>query len=340
MNQQHESNVTLNLDNLTIEFATDEGLVRAVDGVSFSLNKGSMLGVVGESGCGKSVTALSIMRLLPRPPARFVAGQIVFEGKDLLTLPEESMRKLRGNRISMIFQEPMTSLNPVFTIGDQIAESVRLHQGLNRRDAKDKAIDMLKLVGIAAPSERVDNYPHELSGGMRQRVMIAMALACDPDILIADEPTTALDVTVQAQIMDLLKQLQTEMGMSIILITHDLGVVAGTCDDVVVMYAGKVVEQASVKTLFLSPEHPYTVGLLSSVAGLHAKGKPDASKRLPTIPGIVPNLLHLKAGCRFQDRCSFVTDICRGHEPELLFHDKHAVRCYHPVKSDRGVSHG
>ncbi len=314
------------VDNLTIEFKTDKGLVRAVDGVSFEIPKGQTVGLVGESGCGKSVTALSLMRLIKSPPGRYAGGRILYEGRNLLELPESEMRHLRGNRISMIFQEPMTSLNPVFTIGDQIAEAVRLHQGLDRSKALDKAVEMLDLVGIPSPRERSATYPHQLSGGMRQRVMIAMALACKPDLLIADEPTTALDVTIQAQIMELMLSLQKEIGMSILLITHDLGVVAETCNQVVVMYAGRVVEQADTNTLFSKPKHPYTVGLLNSVPSNHGTGK-----RLKTIPGLVPNLLHLPQGCRFQERCDRVTDQCRGLEPELLNPDaKHAVRCYNP----------
>jgi peptide/nickel transport system ATP-binding protein len=326
----------LKVEDLSIEFATDEGSIRAVDGVNLEIPKGKTLGVVGESGCGKSVTALSMMRLIPSPPGRFASGRIFYEGQDLLKLPEASMRKLRGNRISMIFQEPMTSLNPVFTIGDQIAEAVRLHQGLTKKDALAKAVDMLKLVGIPSPEERVKGYPHQLSGGMRQRVMIAMALSCKPDLLIADEPTTALDVTIQAQIMELLNSLQKEMGMSIMLITHDLGVVAETCDTVAVMYAGRVVEQADVGGIFSQPRHPYTFGLLNSVPGAQRTGAaevgPDGKPRLKTIPGLVPNLLHLKQGCRFQDRCSRVIAKCKEVEPELEeISPKHFARCYNPV---------
>lgn len=313
------------VDNLSIEFATDKGTVRAVDGVSFDIPKGKTVGLVGESGCGKSVTALSIMRLIPTPPGHYAGGQIRYENKNLLDLPEAEMRKLRGNRISMIFQEPMTSLNPVFTIGNQIAEAICLHENLKYKAGLEKAIHMLELVGIPSPRDRAACYPHQLSGGMRQRVMIAMALACKPDLLIADEPTTALDVTIQAQIMELMLQLQQEMGMSILLITHDLGVVAETCDEVVVMYAGRVVEKADVKTIFKHPKHPYTVGLLASVPGTHHEGS-----RLQTIPGLVPNLLNLPTGCRFQDRCSRVTDQCRQIEPELTAVDSHLFRCYNP----------
>ncbi len=319
------------VDNLSIEFATDKGTVRAVDGVSFEIPKGKTVGLVGESGCGKSVTALSIMRLIPTPPGHYAGGQIHYQGQNLLELPEPEMRKLRGNRISMIFQEPMTSLNPVFTIGNQIAEAICLHEKLNYKSGLEKAIHMLELVGIPSPKDRAACYPHQLSGGMRQRVMIAMALACKPDLLIADEPTTALDVTIQAQIMELMLQLQQEMGMSILLITHDLGVVAETCDQVVVMYAGRVVEQADVQTIFKHPKHPYTVGLLASVPGnLDKGGGSGGQARLQTIPGLVPNLLNLPQGCRFQDRCSRATDPCRQIEPELTPVGSHLFRCYNP----------
>lgn len=300
MSERHS---LLNINDLTVEFHTEEGIIRAVDGVSFGINKGETLGLVGESGCGKSVTALSIMQLITKPVGKITGGEIIFDGHDLLHMREEQLRKLRGNRISMIFQEPMTSLNPVFTVGDQIMEAVRLHQGLNKKDALDKSIDLLKLVGIPAPEERVFNYPHQLSGGMRQRVMIAMALSCKPDLLIADEPTTALDVTIQAQIMELMRSLQSELKMGIILITHDLGVVAESCDRVAVMYAGQIVEESSVHDLFSSPRHPYTVGLLNSVPGYHSEDDvvgPDGKPRLKTIPGMVPNLLELKATATFE----------------------------------------
>ena len=310
----------LTIKDLTVEFHTEDGVIRAVDGVSFGINRGETLGLVGESGCGKSVTALSIMQLIAKPVGKITNGQIIFDNQDLLTLPETGLRKLRGNRISMIFQEPMTSLNPVFTVGDQIMEAVRLHQGLNKRDALDKSIEMLKLVGIPAPEDRVHNFPHQLSGGMRQRVMIAMALSCKPDLLIADEPTTALDVTIQAQIMELMKKLQSELKMGIILITHDLGVVAETCDRVAVMYAGQIVEEASVTEIFSSPRHPYTLGLLNSVPGYHGGDTiigEDGKPRLKTIPGMVPNLLELGSGCRFGDRCYKVEPGCRTHEIAL-----------------------
>ena len=304
----------LRVQDLVTAFHTDEGVVRAVDGISFEVPRGGTIGIVGESGCGKSVTALSVMRLIPIPPGRIERGQILFDGTDLLKLSERDMRAQRGNNISMIFQEPMTSLNPVYTVGDQIVEAIRLHQKLDRRAARARAIDMLRLVNIPAPEERVDSYPHQLSGGMRQRVMIAMALSCEPKLLIADEPTTALDVTIQAQILDLLARLREEMGMSIILITHDLGIVAEFVEEIVVMYAGKVVERARTKALFAEPKHPYTRGLLGSVPSF---GDNAAKKRLPTIPGVVPDLMHLPRGCRFQDRCPDVAALCREQEPPL-----------------------
>jgi oligopeptide/dipeptide ABC transporter ATP-binding protein len=316
----------LEVKNLRTSFFTEEGEVRAVDNVSFDVYKGRTLAVVGESGCGKSVTSLSIMRLIPTPPGRVVEGEILYKGRDLLKLPIHEMRKIRGNDISMIFQEPMTSLNPVFTIGNQICEAIALHQNLPRGEIRNKAIEMLKLVGIPSPERRIDDYPHQLSGGMRQRVMIAMALSCDPEVLIADEPTTALDVTIQAQILDLLRELQQRVGMALILITHDLGVVAEMADEVVVMYAGKVVEHAEVRDIFKNPKMPYTRALLDSIPSLN-KGQ-----RLKAIPGIVPNLLQLPKGCRFQDRCPFVIDACRAAEPDLRVIEAdrevpHAIRC-------------
>ena len=305
----------LEVEDLVTAFHSDEGVVRAVDGVSFSVRDGGTIGLVGESGCGKSVTSLSIMRLVPTPPGRYERGRILFEGKDLLALPEKQMRALRGNSISMIFQEPMTSLNPVYTVGQQIMEAVRLHQKLDRKGARAKAIEMLKLVGIPAPEERIDAYPHQLSGGMRQRVMIAMALSCQPKLLIADEPTTALDVTIQAQILDLLASLQKKLGMSIILITHDLGVVAEFVEEIVVMYAAKIVERAETKALFARPLHPYTRGLLASVPSF---GDNSKRARLPTIPGVVPDLMRLPAGCRFRERCPDAIALCATEEPKLL----------------------
>jgi peptide/nickel transport system ATP-binding protein len=324
----------LEIRDLVTEFRTEHGTVRAVDGVSFEIPRRSTLGVVGESGCGKSVTALSVMRLIADPPGRIAGGHIRYDGKDLLALPEEKMREIRGNRIAMIFQEPMTSLNPVFTVGEQVAEAVRLHQKKNKKEALAVAVEMFRKVGIPSPEERVHAYPHQLSGGMRQRVMIAMALACRPDLLIADEPTTALDVTIQAQILDLLRQLQSELGMAILLITHDLGVVAETCAEVVVMYAGRIVERAPTDTLFAQPRHHYTAGLLRSVPSY---GTPDATTtgstergRLQEIRGMVPPIWALPAGCKFADRCPAVQDRCRAEEPPLAPLGGALVRCWFP----------
>jgi peptide/nickel transport system ATP-binding protein len=329
------ADVLLEIEDLVTEFRTEHGTVRAVDGVSFEIPRRKTLGVVGESGCGKSVTALSVMRLIADPPGRIAGGKIKYDGKDLLGLDEPSMRKIRGNRIAMIFQEPMTSLNPVFTVGDQVAEAVRLHQKKSRAEAMAVAIEMFKRVGIPAPDERVHNYPHQLSGGMRQRVMIAMALACKPDLLIADEPTTALDVTIQAQILDLLHQLQTDLGMSVMLITHDLGVVAETCDEVVVMYAGRIVERAATEVLFAAPRHHYTAGLLRSVPSYTGSGDtpaaPGARGRLTEIKGMVPALWSLPKGCKFADRCPAVKDRCRAEEPPLVELGASRVRCWYPA---------
>ncbi len=295
-------------------FRTDEGSLRAVDEASFEVDTGATLGIVGESGCGKSVTALSIMRLLPEPAGRVERGRIELDGKNLLSLPERQMQAVRGDAVSMIFQEPMTSLNPVYTVGAQIVEAIRMHQNKSRREARAHAIEMLKLVGIPSPESNVDAYPHQLSGGMRQRVMIAMALACRPKLLIADEPTTALDVTIQAQILELLKKLQEQLGMAVILITHDLGVIAEYAKDVVVMYAARVVERAPVKEIFAAPKHPYTKGLLGSIP---VPKRGEERKRLPTIEGVVPDLRDLPPGCRFADRCPMVIDECRKAEPAL-----------------------
>ncbi|MBK9036392.1 MAG: ABC transporter ATP-binding protein [Myxococcales bacterium] len=332
----------LEIRDLVTEFRTDRGTVRAVDGVSFAIPRGQTLGVVGESGCGKSVTALSVMRLVATPPGRIASGSIRYAGKDLLALSERDMRAIRGDRIGMIFQEPMTSLNPVFTVGDQVAEAVRLHQGKSRKEARAVAIEMLAKVGIPAPEHRVDDYPHQLSGGMRQRVMIAMALACKPDLLIADEPTTALDVTIQAQILELLRALQADLGMSILLITHDLGVVAETCDEVIVMYAGRVVEQAPTTSLFAQPRHHYTAGLLRSIpsyapagadAGAPATAAPGQRKRLTEIAGMVPPLYALPVGCKFVDRCGAAIARCHEVEPALVeLAPRHLVRCHVPVE--------
>ena len=313
------------IKDLRTSFFTPDGEVKAVDGVSFEIEEGKTLGLVGESGCGKSVTALSILRLVPFPPGRVVGGEIFYRGRDLLKLKGEEMRKIRGNEISMIFQEPMTSLNPVFTIGNQIGEAIRLHQGLGKKETREKTIEMLRLVKIADPETRVDDYPHQLSGGMRQRVMIAMALSCNPSLLIADEPTTALDVTIQAQILELMKELKDRLGMSLLLITHDLGVVAERADEVAIMYAGKIVEQATAKAIFNRPLHPYTVGLLNSLPRVGANKK----KRLEAIPGMVPSPLELPSGCRFRDRCPKASGICAGAEPQLVKKEQdHWVSCY------------
>jgi len=306
----------LEVKGLKTHFFTDEGVVRAVDGIDLYINKGETLGIVGESGSGKSVTALSIMRLIPTPPGRIVEGTINYSGKNLLELPPAQMRKIRGKEISMIFQEPMTSLNPVFTVGEQIAEAVRLHEGLGRRDAMAKTVDMLKLVHIPNAERRVKEYPHQLSGGMRQRIMIAMALSCNPKLLIADEPTTALDVTIQAQILAIMSELQQKLGTAVILITHDLGVVAETAQRVIVMYAGRKVEEASVADLFAHPQHPYTRGLLASIPRLALlRGAEPAGERLQEIPGMVPALSNLPAGCVFAPRCGFAQDRCRASYP-------------------------
>ncbi len=304
----------LEVQNLQTYFKTSNGIARAVDDVSFSVAPGETLGIVGESGCGKSVTSLSVMRLVPMPPGFHPGGRIVFDGRDLLKLPEREMRKLRGDDIAMIFQEPMTSLNPIFKVGAQIGESLRQHKGLSKRDARLEAIKLLERVGIPDPAKRVDDYPHQMSGGMKQRVMIAMALACNPKLLIADEPTTALDVTIQAQILDLLRDLQEEMGMAIILITHDLGVVAEMSHRVCVMYAGRVVETADVHTLFDDPQHPYTLGLFKSLPDIDAAEQ----DRLATIRGMVPSATQFPSGCRFRNRCDYAADACAETMPELV----------------------
>jgi peptide/nickel transport system ATP-binding protein len=326
----------LQVKNLQTSFFTPEGEVRAIDGVSFEIGEGKTLGLVGESGCGKSVTSLSIMRLIPSPPGKIVGGEIFYRGRDLLRLNNEEMRKIRGNEISMIFQEPMTSLNPVFTVGNQIGEAIRLHQGLGKRETRQKTIDMLRLVKIADPESRVDSYPHQLSGGMRQRVMIAMALSCNPSLLIADEPTTALDVTIQAQILELMKELQQKIGgMALLLITHDLGVVSEQADNVAIMYAGKIVERSSTRAIFNRPFHPYTVGLLNSLPGIGGLKK----KRLDAIPGMVPSPLHLPSGCRFRDRCPRAQEICAQTEPPLEEKEPgHTVACYFPHTETREKS--
>ena len=293
-------------------FASERGEVRAVDGVDLSLERGRTLGIVGESGCGKSVTALSIMGLIPRPPGKIAGGEVRFEGEDLLKVPPRRMRDLRGDKLSMIFQEPMTSLNPAFPVGEQISEAILRHKKVNKLQAQDQAVDMLRKVRIPSPERRARDYPHQLSGGMRQRVMIAMALACNPRLLIADEPTTALDVTIQAQILELMRLLRAELGTAIILITHDLGVIAELADDVIVMYAGQVIERCAASRLFSEPQHPYTVGLLGSIPRLHLE-----QSRLSAIEGIVPDAAAFPQGCRFHPRCPFAVDQCRSDIPVL-----------------------
>ena len=302
----------LKVRDLSVSFATEMGPAKVIEDVSFSVEHGRTLGLVGESGCGKSVTAMSIIRLLPSPPSRVESGRIFFNGDDMLELNDAEMRSIRGNRIGMIFQEPMTSLNPTFSIGFQIGEVLRIHRGLGRNRARRRCIELLEMVGIGSPASRLDQYPHQLSGGLRQRVMIAIAIACRPGLLIADEPTTALDVTIQAQILDLLVKLQKELDMSILMITHDLGVVAEFCDHVVVMYAGKIVEKAPVEQIFSHPRHPYTHGLMTSIPQIGNK-----RTYLPTIPGMVPGIGQRPAGCYFADRCGRVTDVCRQSEPRL-----------------------
>mgnify|MGYP001056874755 CR=1 FL=1 len=321
----------LQVKDLHTFFNTEKGVIKAVNGVEFSMSKGETIGLVGESGCGKSVTALSIIRLI-QPPGRIVKGQIIFDNRDLLEMSEAEMRQIRGNRISMIFQEPMTSLNPVHRIGDQISEAIWLHQGLSRRKATDLTVEILEKVGIPDPGKRMREFPHQLSGGMRQRVMIAMALSCNPEMMIADEPTTALDVTIQAQILDLMDKLREEMGASILLITHDLGVVAEMAHTVVVMYAGRIVEYANVLELFNEPKHPYTLGLMDSIPKMDEPVPPD--KILRSIPGAVPSLLELPPGCPFEKRCFKAFDLCSQKDPLLSeLRPGHLVRCWHFGKS-------
>ena len=319
----------LTIRDLTVSFTTENGSSsKVIENISFSLHRGKTLGLVGESGCGKSVTAMSVMRLLPSPPSRVDSGDILFDGVNLLTLTDQEMRKIRGNRIGMIFQEPMTSLNPTFSIGFQISEVLRLHRDLNKTQALRRSVELLDLVGVGSPKERIYQYPHQLSGGLRQRVMIAMALACDPDLLIADEPTTALDVTIQAQILELLAQLQEELGMSILLITHDLGVVAEFCEEVVVMYAGKIMEKAHVEKLFSHPRHPYTRGLLASIPKIGNK-----THHLPTIAGMVPAIDQRPAGCYFADRCERALDVCFAKAATLQpFREMQYLACWNPYE--------
>ncbi len=324
-----DANADLQIENLVTEFRTEGGILRAVDGISIDVPQGKKVGIIGESGCGKSVTALSVLRLIPDPPGKISGGNIIFDGKNLLDLPMKEMRAVRGNRISMIFQEPMSSLNPVFSVGEQISEAIRLHQKKNRKDAWEMSVDLLAQVGIPDPEKRAKDYPGQMSGGMCQRVMIAMALSCRPQLLIADEPTTALDVTIQAQILDLMQGLVTKRGMSLMLITHDLGVVAETVDYVYVMYTGKVVEQTDVNTIFKNPLHPYTKGLMASLPGMsHDSREKGVKKRLSAIPGVVPSPLDLPKGCPFQERCAFVTSNCTEQMPKLSEKEPgHFVRC-------------
>jgi peptide/nickel transport system ATP-binding protein len=320
----------MKVDGLKTYFFTRQGTVKAVDGVSFELKPRETLAIVGESGCGKSITALSLLRLIPYPPGRIIEGSIELEGVDLMTLDEDRMREIRGNDISMIFQEPMTSLNPVMTVARQISEALILHQGMNRAQALARSIEMLEIVGIPEPHQRVKEYPHQLSGGMRQRVMIAMALACNPKVLIADEPTTALDVTIQAQILNLMVELQNRLGTAVILITHDLGVVAETAQRVIVMYAGRKVEEASVENIFANAQHPYTHGLLASIPRLDLIRGTDEHERLQEIPGIVPALSDLPTGCAFAPRCKFADEKCIAEYP--VFEQKnpgHWAACWH-----------
>ncbi len=315
----------LEINHLKTYFSVRGHVAKAVDDVSLAIAPGQTLGLVGESGCGKSVTAHSIIRLIPEPPGKIVGGEILFEGQDLLKLSEAQMRRIRGNRISMIFQEPMTSLNPVFPVGDQVGEVLRLHQGLSKTAAAERVVEMFQLVGIPAPERRLNDYPHQMSGGMRQRVMIAMALACTPQLMIADEPTTALDVTIQAQILDLMNMLKQETGAAILFITHDLGVIAEMAQNVAVMYAGQIMEYADVQSLFADPKNPYTVGLLESIPVL---GREPSGGRLRTIPGMVPSLLRLPRGCLFSDRCPDVFDDCRRIEPRMVaVGENHFARC-------------
>ncbi|NLJ45619.1 MAG: ABC transporter ATP-binding protein [Treponema sp.] len=305
--------VILQVKDLKTYFKLDEGLLKAVDGVSFDLRKGETLGIVGESGSGKSVTNLAVMKLIPVPPGRIAGGEVLFRGKDILKMPDEEIRSIRGNKISMIFQDPMTSLNPFLRISTQMIETIVLHQGMSKKDAKDKSIEMLKLAGIPSPEKRIDNYPHQFSGGMRQRVMIAMALSCNPEVLIADEPTTALDVTIQAQILELIKDLTARLGTAVILITHSLGVVAGMCDNINVMYAGRIVERGTAEEIFGDPKHPYTQGLIKSVPRLDKA----TQQRLFSIKGQPPNVINLPDCCPFYPRCERALDICKIKYPTV-----------------------
>ncbi len=315
----------LEVKGLRTEFHTQDGVVKAVDGVSFHIDEGETLGIVGESGCGKSVSLLSVMRLIPMPPGKIAAGEVLFEGVDLLKLSDDEMRKVRGNKIAMVFQDPMTFLNPVLTIGRQIMEALQLHMGMNKKQARERTAELLAMVGIPEAADRLDDYPHQFSGGMRQRVMIAMALACNPQILIADEPTTALDVTIQAQIVDLVKRLRDSIGLAIIWITHDLGVIAGLADRMMVMYAGHVVEEAPVKELYANPRHPYTLGLIGSLPRLDE----IRADKLTSIEGLPPDLIDLPPGCPFQPRCVYSVEKCREVRPELEpAGPRHSIACW------------
>lgn len=326
MERINNNNSLLNVCELRTYFHTTKGIAKAVDGVSFSVKKGETLGIIGESGCGKTVTALSILRLISQPPGKIESGNIFFQKRDILSLPIEKMRKIRGKEISMVFQDPMTSLNPVFKIGYQIAEMISLHQGFSRRESFKKAVDIMNLVGIPSAEKRAFDYPHQMSGGMRQRVMIAMALSCKPKLLIADEPTTALDVTIQAQILDLMLKLKNDTGASIILITHDMGVIAETVQNVAVMYAGKIMEHATVTELFRNPSHPYTQSLLKSIPSID---KIDRKYKLKVIPGVVPNLINLPLGCKYSNRCDKSFQKCQKKEPPLVeVAPNHKCRCW------------
>jgi oligopeptide transport system ATP-binding protein len=326
----------LSVRGLKTQFFTQDGVVQAVNGISYELNEGETLGIVGESGCGKSVSVMSLMRLIPMPPGKIVGGEAIFENRDLMKITDDEMRSVRGNKIAMIFQDPMTSLNPVLTIGQQVAEALELHLGMSKSEARQRTVELLEMVGIPSAADRIDNYPHQFSGGMRQRVMIAMGLSCNPQILIADEPTTALDVTIQAQIVDLVKKLRDEIGMAIIWITHDLGVVAGLADRVAVMYAGFIVEEAPVKELYRDPRHPYTLGLLGSLPRLDE----ERGRRLTSIEGLPPDLIALPPGCPFYERCNYRVDKCKAENPLLEFvAPNHKVACWVDVttaKPSRG----
>ncbi|MEQ9618724.1 MAG: ABC transporter ATP-binding protein [Deltaproteobacteria bacterium] len=326
-------NNALEINDLRVSFSSEGKRVEVVSGVSISVPTGKIVGVVGESGCGKTVTALSVMRLIPEPPGSIDTGRIIFDGADLLSLGDRDMRSVRGNRISMIFQEPISSLNPVFTVGDQIGEALRTHLNISRKEEKGRVIELLKLVGIPAPERRMNNYPHEMSGGMSQRVMIAMALACSPEVLIADEPTTALDVTIQAGILELINDIREKMGMAVLLITHDLGIIAEVADEVYVMYAGKIAEHAVTENLFREPKHPYTVGLLNSIPDLR-----ESKEKLNAIPGVVPSPGDYPPGCRFQDRCPLVIEKCRTEEPPLDEHAPgHYSACWRAHEVTKGI---